>query len=291
MKLNNFFSILVILLLTVSCSKELKKKSTINEKSLDLQVIEAYNEGKKALEKGDVLFAAKKFNEAEILFPQSTLAPKSALMAAYSYYTQDYYGDAVAELQRFIKIYPNHKNLDYANYLLAICYYEQIVDEKKDSQSIYNAKNQFLLVLNKFPETEFALDSEFKLDLINDILAAKEMYVGRYYFDKKKWIAAINRFRIVVDDYDTTIYVEEALHRLVEIYYILGLKTESQKYAKLLGYNYKSSKWYENSYIVFNKTYKNNKIQKVKKKSSILTKAKSLFDWDEKKRNSYKISK
>ncbi len=277
MKLNKFFSIIIILFLTVSCAKEQTKKSTINEKSLDLQVIEAYQEGKKALEKGDVLFAAKKFNEAEILFPQSTLAPKSALMAAYSYYTQDYYGDAVAELLRFIKIYPNHQNLDYANYLLAICYYEQIVDEKKDSQSIYNAKNQFLFVLNKYPDTEFALDSEFKLDLINDILAAKEMYVGRYYFDKKKWIAAINRFRVVVDDYDTTIYVEEALHRLVEIYYILGLKTESQKYAQLLGYNYKSSKWYENSYMVFNKTYKKNKIKKEKNKTSILNKVKSLF--------------
>ena len=278
MKLKNFFSLLVILFLFVSCSKEVIKKSTINEKSLDLQVIEAYEEGKNALEQGDVLFAAKKFNEAEILFPQSSLAPKSALMAAYSYYTQDYYGDAIAELERFIKVYPNHKNLDYANYLLAICYYEQIVDEKKDSQSINTAKNQFLLVLKKYPNTEFALDAEFKLDLINDILAAKEMYVGRYYFDKKKWIAAINRFRIVVDDYDTTIYVEEALHRLVEIYYILGLKTESQKYANLLGYNYKSSKWYENSYIVFNETYKKNKNKKEIKKSSVLNKFKSLIN-------------
>ncbi len=278
MKLKNFFSLLVILFLFVSCSKEVIKKSTINEKSLDLQVIEAYEEGKNALEQGDVLFAAKKFNEAEILFPQSNLAPKSALMAAYSYYTQDYYGDAIAELERFIKVYPNHKNLDYANYLLAICYYEQIVDEKKDSQSINTAKNQFLLVLKKYPNTEFALDAEFKLDLINDILAAKEMYVGRYYFDKKKWIAAINRFRIVVDDYDTTIYVEEALHRLVEIYYILGLKTESQKYANLLGYNYKSSKWYENSYIVFNETYKNNKNKNEIKKSSVFNKFKSLIN-------------
>ncbi len=278
MKLKNFFSLLVILFFFVSCSKEAIKKSSINEKSLDLQVIEAYEEGKNALEQGDVLFAAKKFNEAEILFPQSNLAPKSALMAAYSYYTQDYYGDAIAELERFIKVYPNHKNLDYANYLLAICYYEQIVDEKKDSQSINTAKNQFLLVLKKYPNTEFALDAEFKLDLINDILAAKEMYVGRYYFDKKKWIAAINRFRIVVDDYDTTIYVEEALHRLVEIYYILGLKTESQKYANLLGYNYKSSKWYENSYIVFNETYKNNKNKNEIKKSSVFNKFKSLIN-------------
>tara|TARA_X000000368_G_C23052718_1_gene722254 strand:+ start:2344 stop:3180 length:837 start_codon:yes stop_codon:yes gene_type:complete len=278
MKLNNFILLLLLILTCISCSKKEIKKSAIKEKSLDLQVLEAYAEGKKALEDNDVLYAAKKFNEAEILFPQSKWAPQAALMAAYSYYSQDYYGDAIAELQRFFKVYPNHKNLDYAHYLLAICYYEQIVDEKKDTSSIIKAEKQFKFVINTFPKTEFALDAEFKLDLINDILASKEMYVGRYYFDKKKWIPAINRFRTVVDNYETTIYVEEALHRLVEVYYILGLKNESEKYAKLLGYNYNSSKWYEMSYGVFNKKYKVNKIKKEKKKNSILNKAKSLFD-------------
>ena len=169
-------------------------------------------------------------------------------MAAYSYYIQDYYGDAIAELERFIKVYPKNKNLDYAYYLLAICYYEQIVDEKKDLQSIINAKKTFEILIKNYPNTDYALDAEFKLDLIDDILASKEMYIGRYYFDKKKWIPAINRFRTVVDEYDTTIYTEEALHRLVEIYYIIGLKDEAKKYAKLLGYNYQSSKWYEKSY-------------------------------------------
>ena len=278
MKLNNFILLLLLILTCISCSKKEIKKSAIKEKSLDLQVLEAYAEGKKALEDNDVLYAAKKFNEAELLFPQSKWAPQAALMAAYSYYSQDYYGDAIAELQRFFKVYPNHKNLDYAHYLLAICYYEQIVDEKKDTSSIIKAEKQFKFVINTFPKTEFALDAEFKLDLINDILASKEMYVGRYYFDKKKWIPAINRFRTVVDNYETTIYVEEALHRLVEVYYILGLKNESEKYAKLLGYNYNSSKWYEMSYGVFNKKYKVNKIKKEKKKNSILNKAKSLFD-------------
>ncbi len=278
MKLNNFILLLLIILTCISCSKKEIKKSAIKEKSLDLQVLEAYTEGKKALEDNDVLYAAKKFNEAEILFPQSKWAPQAALMAAYSYYIQDYYGDAIAELQRFFKVYPNHKNLDYAHYLLAICYYEQIVDEKKDTSSIIKAEKQFKFVRNSFPKTEFALDAEFKLDLINDVLASKEMYVGRYYFDKKKWIPAINRFRTVVDNYETTIYVEEALHRLVEVYYILGLRNESEKYAKLLGYNYNSSKWYEMSYGVFNKKYKINKIKKEKKKNSILNKAKSLFD-------------
>ncbi len=266
------------ILVFISCSKEELKESVINEKSLNMQVYEAYSEGLKSLESGDVLFAAKKFNEAETLFPQSVWAPRSALMAAYSYYIQDYYGDAVAELIRFKKVYPLNKNIDYANYLLAICYYEQIVDEKKDLQSIINAKETFQYVIKNYPNTEYSLDSEFKLDLIYDTLASKEMYIGRYYLEKKKWIPAINRFRTVIDDYDTTIYVEEALHRLVEIYFILGLEQESEKYANLLGYNYKSSQWYENSYKVFNKNYKKTNLNKKKNKDSILTKARSLFD-------------
>jgi len=279
MKISIFIKIILICLFCISCSKQQIEKSKINEKSLDLQVLEAYEEGVKAMEGGDVLYAAKKFNEAETLFPQSNWAPKSALMAAYSYYIQDYYGDAIAELVRFKKIYPKHKNLNYANYLLAICYYEQIVDEKKDLQAIVKAKDSFTYIINNYPNTEYALDSEFKIDLINDVLAAKEMYVGRYYFEKKKWIPAINRFRTVVDEYDTTIYIEEALHRLVEIYYTIGLVEESQKYANLLGYNYKSSQWYEMSYSVFNKNYVSNKLKK-DKKNSILRKAKNLFDSD-----------
>ena len=273
------FSLALIFLIT-ACSKNIENESLIKEKSLELQVLEVYKEGKESLERGDVLFAAKKFNEAEILFPQSTWAPKSALMAAYSYYIQDYYGDATAELERFIKVYPYHENLDYAYYLLAISYYEQIVDEKKDLQSIINAKKTFSIVIDKFPNTEYALDAEFKIDLINDILAAKEMYVGRYYMEKKKWIPAINRFREVIDKYETTIYVEEALYRLVEVHYLLGLKNEAEKYAKLLGYNYQSSTWYEKSYVIFNKNYKNKKLMNIKKnkKSKIISKVKSLFD-------------
>ena len=277
----NIFLILLFVFSLISCAKEEKIKSQIKEKSLDLQVLESYQEGLKAMEGGDVLYAAKKFNEAEILFPQSDWAPKAALMAAYSYYIQDYYGDAIAELLRFKKVYPKNKNLDYVNYLLAICYYEQIVDEKKDLQSIIKAKDSFTLVIKNYPNTEYALDAEFKIDLINDILSAKEMYIGRYYFDRKKWIPAINRFRTVVDEYDTTIYVEEALHRLVEVYYTIGLTDEAQKYANLLGYNYKSSKWYEMSYSVFNEKYLKNKIKNKDNKSSILNKVKSLFDSDE----------
>ena len=278
MKIIRLISLLIIIFLFASCSKEVKREIVIKEKSLDLQVIEVYNEGLKALEEGDVLFAAKKFNEAEILYPQSDWAPNSALMAAYAYYTQDYYADVTAEIERFIRVYPKHKNLDYAYYLLAITYYEQIVDEKKDLQSILNAKNTFEIIINKFPNTEYALDAKFKMNLIDDILASKEMYVGRYYFNKKKWIPAINRFKTVIDDYETTIYVEEALHRLVEINYIIGLKNEAEKYANLLGYNYQSSMWYQRSYSVFNDMYKK-KIKKENKKSnSILKKFKSLLN-------------
>ena len=279
MKFYNFFSLLVILLFFISCSKEFTKKSTIEEKNLELQVIKAYQDGLKSLDEGDVLFAAKKFNEVEILFPQSQWAPKAALMAAYSYYTQDYYIDVIAELERFIRVYPLNNNLDYAYYLLAISYYEQIVDEKKDLKSILNAKKNFDFIIREYPNTEYAIDAEFKINLINDILASKEMYIGRYYFDKKKWIPAINRFRTVIDDYETTIYTEEALHRLVEIYYTIGLKNEAKKYAKVLGYNYQSSEWYKMSYIIFNKKNKSNKIDKKSKKSNIIfQKFKSLFN-------------
>ena len=274
----NFFYFIIIVLLSISCSKKDIEKSIIKEVNLESQMIEAYQEGLKQLKAGDVLFAAKKFNEAEILFPQSEYAPKSSLMASYSYYSQNYYEDAMAELIRFLKVYPNHKDIVYAEYLLGLCYYEQIVDEKKDLQSIVNAKKTFQSLISKYPNTDFATDSMFKLNLIDELLAGKEMYIGRYYVGKKKWISAINRFRVVVDNYETTIYVEEALHRLVEIYYILGIESEAKKYAKLLGYNYQSSEWYKKTFIIFNKKYEENKLKDIKKENnSILKKFKSLF--------------
>ena len=281
--MNKFFLFIALFAILISCSKEEIKESTIKEKSLDLQVLEAYQDGVKNLETGDVLYAAKKFNEAETLFPQSEWAPKSALMAAYAYYTQDYYSDTIAELERFIRVYPLSKNLDYVYYLLGVSYYEQIVDEKKDLQSIVKAKEYFKIVSKNYPNTNYSLDAEYKIDLVNDTLASKEMYIGRYYFDKKKWIPAINRFRTVIDDYETTIYAQEALHRLVEVHYIIGLKDEAKKYAKLLGYNYQSSKWYEKSYSVFDKEYKKNIKKRDKqrsKKNKTLKKIKSLFSLD-----------
>ena len=279
--MNKFFLLIILFVILVSCAKnEEFKETVIKEKSLDLQVLEAYQEGMKNLESGDVLYAAKKFNEAEILFPQSEWAPKSALMAAYSYYIQDYYGDTIAELERFLRVYPLNKNLDYVYYLLGVSYYEQIVDEKKDLQSIVKAKKYFEIVIQNYPNTNYSLDVEYKIELVNDTLAAKEMYIGRYYFDKKKWIPAINRFKTVINNYDTTVYAEEALHRLVEIHYLLGLKDEAKKYAELLGYNYQSSIWYEKTYSIFDKKYEENikKREKEKnRKNKTFKKIKSLF--------------
>jgi outer membrane protein assembly factor BamD len=200
-------------------------------------------------------------------------------MAAYSYYVQDYYYDAISELDRFIKNYPKNERLNYAHFLLAMCYYEQIIDEKKDLGPLLNAQKEFKFVIKNYPNSDFALDSKFKLNFINDVLASKEIYLGRYYIKKEKWIAAINRFMQVVEHYDSTVYVEEALHRLVELHYRLGLLDESKKYANLLGYNYQSSKWYEASYSIFNKDYESptKKINK-KKGNFIIRKFKSLFE-------------
>ena len=274
----NIFIILIFLFL-YSCSNDKKKIDIIEEEDIELQMIDSYKEGIRALEEGDVLFAAKKFNEAELVYPQSDWAPKSALMSAYSYYIQDYYGDSIFELNRFIKTYPKDKRLSYAYFLLAMCYYEQIVDEKKDLGPILKAREKFNYILENYPNTDFALDAQFKLGLINDISASKEMYIGKHYVKKKKWIPAINRFKIVVNNYETTVYVEEALFRLVEIYYLLGLTDESQKYAKLLGYNYLSSRWYKESYRIFNKNYESpmEKIEK-NKRNFIIRKFKAIFD-------------
>ena len=268
--------ILIFLISTfLSCSKD-EKVSLVKEKNIETQMIEAFEEGYKELENGDVLFAAKKFNEAELLYPQSEWAPKAALMAAYSYYSQDYYYDAEYELNRFLKIYPGEKNTPYAHYLLGMVYYEKIVDEKKDLGPLVMAEEKFKFIEKNYPNTDFALDSSYKLNLIQDYLASKEMYIGVYYIKKKKWIAAINRFKTVVEKYDETSFIDEALHRLVELYYKLGLIEESQKYASLLGYNYQSSEWYSKSYKIFNVNYKS-KLEIKKEKEGIFQKFKKLL--------------
>ena len=280
--MKNIFKILLVLIIffQVSCSKE-EKISLIEEDSINQQMISLYQEGYEELLDGDSLFAAKKFNEAELIFPQSPWAPMASLMAAYSFYSQDYYFDAIYQIEDYLKKYPNHKNKDYAHFILAMCYYENIIDVKRDLEPLLKAKKEFEFIVEKYPDTDFSLDSKFKLDLINDKLAGKEMFIARHYLKSEKWIPAINRFKIVVQDYETSVYVEEALHRLVEINYRIGLINESKKYAQLLGYNYESSNWYKASYKVFNKDYKydEEKQKKIKKKDKkkIFTKFKARF--------------
>ena len=278
MKFHLLFLIIALIFLNISCSKEKEKISIIEDESLEMQMIKAYNQGLKELERGDPIYAAKKFNEAELLYPQSIWAPRAALMASYSYFSYLYYSDAVLELEKFLDKYKNHPRRDYAYYLLALSHYDQIIDETKDLNEILKAKKYFEIIIQKYPETEFAIDSEYKLELIQELLASKEMYLARYYVEREKWIPAINRFKKVVKDYDETIYVEEALHRLVELHYKIGLVNESKKYAVLLGYNYQSSEWYEATYKILNKNYE--KISKNKdkdKKESLLKKFKDLL--------------
>ena len=270
--------IIIVFLNLYSCTKKDEKISLVEEKSLEMQMIDAYNAGLDELEKNDVIYAARKFNEAELLYPQSIWAPRAALMAAYAYFSQLYYDDTILELEKFLQKYKNHPRRDYAYYLLALSHYNLIIDETKDLEEILKAKQYFKIIIKNYPNTEFAIDSEFKLELIQEILASKEMYLARYYVDREKWIPAINRFKTVINDYETTIYVEEALHRLVELHYKLGLVDESKKYASLLGYNYQSSEWYEESYQILNKNYvKTAKKENSEKEQSILQKFKDLL--------------
>ena len=243
-----------------------------------MQMIEAYNEGVKEFNKGDIFFAAKKFNEVELLYPQSIWAPRSVLMSAYGYYSQLYFTDAIFELERFLDKYQNHPDVDYAYYLIAICHYNLIVNEKKDLGEIIKSREYFTLLVENFPNTEFAEDAKFKLELINEVLAAKEMYLANYYMEREKWIPAMNRYKTIVSDYDTTIFIEEALHRLVELNYKLGLIDEAKKYTMVLGYNYQSSDWYKKSYKILKYDYEKPKIIKdLKKQKSLLKRLKDLF--------------
>ena len=280
--MKKFFHILLISLsiFLTSCNKE-KKISVIEENEINLQMILLYEEGYEELLNGDILYAANKFNEAESIFPQSEWAPIASLMAGYAYYSQDYYFEAIDQIEDYIKKYPNHLNMDYAHFLLAMCYYENIVDEKRDLQPLLKSKKEFELIITKYPNTDFALDAKFKLEFIEDRLAGKEMFIARHYLKSKKWIPAINRFKTILKNYETTVYIEEALYRLVEINYKLGLIEESKKYANLLGYNYNSSKWYKASYKIFNEdyVYDDKKVKKLKQKDKkkILSKFKAKF--------------
>ena len=275
------FKVFLILLLSVflllACSKK-NNTEIVSEPTEKEMVVAIYAEAVDALKKGDAFYAAKKFKEAESLLPQSEWAAKASLMASYAEYSRNAFSNSIFGLERHIANYPADKNIPYAHYLIAICYYEQILDEKKDLQPLVQAKEKFEFIILTYPETDYAIDARFKLDLIIDQLAAKEMSIARYYMKTEKWIPALNRLKIVVEKYDRTVFVEEALHRLVEVYYKIGLVEEAKQAAAILGYNYQSGTWYERSYKVFNKKYKTKKIKKTKEMGLIRRKIKGLFE-------------
>ena len=258
-----------------SCTK--KEKSVKLPPSTEKEIVRVYQEGLEALKEGQYFIAAEKFDQAESLLPQTQWAAKSALMSSFCLYSLNFYDEAILNLKRFTKIYPADPNIDYAYYLISIIYYEQILDEDKDMEPLLLSKKSIENFLEKYPNTDYAMDLRFKLDLIINQMAAKEISIARYYMQNQKWIPAINRLKTVVEKYEKTIFVEEALYRLVEIYYRLGLEDEAKASAALLGYNYNSSEWYAKSYKIFNKKYQALKDDKDKEKKSLVNRIKKIL--------------
>ncbi len=261
--------IFIFISLNISCAKKKDDVEIQLQKKID--PYQVYTEAFEAFSKGDYFYANKKFSEAELNFETVEYAAKSAIMSSYALYGINFYDEALENLERYLRKYPADKNVMYAHYLSALVYYEQISDEKKDLEPLLKATKKINFFLSKYPNSEYAIDLKFKMDLIQNQLAAKELYVAKYYISTQKWIPAINRLKIIVRDYQETVFIEEALHRLVEIHYYLGLENEAKKYAKVLGYNYNTSEWFEQSYKILNKDYK------ITKKKKIIQKDQSFF--------------
>ena len=279
MRKNLFFIFLITFLL--SCGGPKLDEQAIKPPTTNEEAIKIYQEGLDGMLEGNFLYASRKFSEAEGMLPQIDWASKSALMSSYCLYNINFYQEAVLNLERFIRIYPASPYISYAHYLIAISYYEQILDEDKDIQPLLVTKKKIEVYLERFPDTDYAIDLKFKLDLVINQLAAKELLIARYYIKNEKWIPAINRLKIIVEKYDKTIFIEEALYRLVEIYYKIGLENEAKSAAALLGYNYNSSEWYERSYKILNKNYKPIQIDKKKDTSLIKRTIKKILFIDE----------
>ena len=261
------FLLIIISLALIACSK---KDEPIYIPSEKVDAFKIYNEGLKAMENNDYFFANKKFTEAELNFENIDLAAKSAVMSIFCLYGINFYTEALENLDRYFKVYPADTNIIYAHYLETIIYFEQISDEKRDLKPLLQAREKINFFLKKYPNTDYAIDLKFKKNLIRNQLAAKEMYIARHYVETQKWIPAINRLKNIINEYDETIFIEEALHRLVEIHYYLGLENEAKKFAKILGYNYNSSKWYEASYKILKRRYEVKKTKKKEDKKSLI---------------------
>ena len=257
----------LIITLVVSCSK---KEVELNVPAGKEKSFEIYKEAVEEMNRGNYLYASQKFSEAEVILPKIEFSSKALLMSSYCLYLINFYPEATANLERFISQYPTDKNLAYAQYLIAITLYEQILDEKKDIDPLIKTKKKIQYFLQNFPETEYALDLKFKLDLVNNQLAAKEMYIVKYYITTQKWIPAINRLKFIIKEYSETVFIEEALHRLVEVYYRVGLLEEAKAVAAILGYNYNSSEWYKQTYKILNKSYKLPKKTIIKKNDGLI---------------------
>tara|TARA_A100001015_G_scaffold140716_1_gene156132 strand:- start:949 stop:1788 length:840 start_codon:yes stop_codon:yes gene_type:complete len=248
--------IILIFILTFNLYSCLKKDQVIYEPQKEENAYNLYKEGMEAFEKNDFFFASKKFSDAELNFKNIEFAAKSSIMSAYSLYGINFYDEALENLNRYLKMYPANKNVVYAHFLIANIYFEQINDEAKDIDPLLKAYDKVNFFLDKYPKTDYAIDLKFKKDLIENQLAAKEMYIAKYYISVKKWVPAINRLKLILKKYEDTVFIEEALHRLVEIHYHIGLEEEANKYASILGYNYNSGEWFKQSYKVLNKEYK-----------------------------------
>ena len=258
---------LFLIFVLVSCSKE---EPVLNIPPEENKSFEIYKEAVEAMSDGNLFYASKKFSEAELILPKIEFSAKASLMSSYCLYLINFYPEATANLERFLSQYPADKNVAYAHYLIAISLYEQILDEKKDIDPLLKSKEKILFFIKKFPDTEYSQDLKFKLDLINNQLAAKEMYIAKFYISSQKWIPAINRLKVIINDFSETVFIEEALHRLVEVYYRLGLVDEAKAAAAILGYNYNTSEWYAQSYKVLNKSYKLPKKTKIKKNDGLI---------------------
>ena len=259
------FILILFFILFISCSK--KEKAYELKPKVDPYLI--YQEAYEAFQGGDYFYAQKKFFEAELSLEKIEHAAKAAIMASYSLYSINFYDEALENINRYLKKYPTDKNTIYAHYLIAIIYFEQVSDEKKDMDPLIKTRDKIDFFLKKYPNSEYAIDLKFKKDLIINQMAAKELFIAKYYISTQKWIPAINRLKKIVKDYDKTVFIEEALHRLVEINYFIGLEKEAKKYATILGYNYNSSEWFKQSYKILNKEYDLFQNKKSKKENLI----------------------
>lgn len=253
-RLKPALAICLVAVLLTGCAGDKKDKEDAVENQIPVEKL--YNKAAHTLEAGEFSDAARQFDEVDRNYPYSQWATRAQLMAGYAHYKNLKYDAAVVALDRYIELHPGDDNVAYAYYLRALCYYEQISDVGRDQKMTQLALENLRQVVDRFGSSKYAKDASLKIDLTMDHLAGKEMEIGRYYLDRRQYQASIPRFQKVVDQYQTTTHVPEALHRLTEAYLSLGLKEEAQKTAAILGHNYPQSSWYKDSYRLFDKKYK-----------------------------------